>query len=66
MDNIKSKTFTNAAMQILNRYSKVAASDVWGLDFSGFGQARAFMHRASGGPGFLVSGFGLYSGFCKV
>ena len=26
MDNIKSKTFTNAAMQILNRYSKVAAA----------------------------------------
>ena len=26
MDNIKSKTFTNAAMQILNRYSKVVAA----------------------------------------
>ena len=41
-------------------------SDGSGLDFSGFGRARAFMYRASGGPGFFVSGFGLYSGFSKV
>ena len=32
-------------------------SDVAGLGFSGFGRARAFVYRASGGPGFFVSGF---------
>ena len=41
-------------------------SDGSGLDFSGFGRARAFMYRASGGPGFSVSGFELFSGFSKV
>ena len=41
-------------------------SDVPGLDFSGFGQARALMYRASGGPGFSVSGFEPFSGFSKV
>ena len=41
-------------------------SDVPGLDFSGFGRARAFMYRASGGPGFSLSGFELFSGFSKV
>ena len=41
-------------------------SDVPGLDFSGFGQARAFMYRASGRPGFSLSGFELFSGFSKV
>ena len=38
------------------------ASDGPGLDFSGFGRARAFMYRALGGPGFFVSGFGLFQG----
>ena len=41
-------------------------SDVAGLGFSGFGRARAFVYRASGGPGFFVSGFGPASGFLKV
>ena len=41
-------------------------SDVAGLGFSGFGRARAFVYRASGGPGFFASGFGPVSGFSKV
>ena len=46
--------------------SIIIISDVPGLDFSGFGRARAFMYRASGGPGFSVSGSELFSGFSKV
>ena len=40
-------------------------SDVPGLDFSGFGRARAFIYRASGEPGFSVSGFELFRAFPK-
>ena len=47
-------------------FTAISASDVPGLDFSGFGRARAFMYRASGGPGFSLSGFELFSGFSKV
>ena len=46
--------------------TKIEISDVAGLGFSGFGRARAFVYRASGGPGFFVSGFGPASGFLKV
>ena len=51
---------------ILKSKEATVISDVPGLDFSGFGRARAFMYRASGGPGFSVSGFELFSGFSKV
>ena len=44
---------------------KVVTSYVAGLGFSGFGWARAFVYRASGGLGFFVSGFGPISGFLK-
>ena len=59
------------ASQLLFIYSQklpfrlIAYSDVAGLGFSGFGRARAFLYRASGGPGFFVSGFGPISGFLK-
>ena len=44
---------------------RICCSDVPGLDFSGFGQARDFMYRDSGGPGFSVSGFGQAQAFPK-
>ena len=46
--------------------NNIQNSDVPGLEFSGFGRARAFMYRALGVPGFSLSGFKLFSGFSKV
>ena len=50
----------------MGSFSEGRTSDVVGLGFSGFGWARAFVYRASGGPGFFVSGFGPVLAFLNL